>query len=54
MIFYSNMIISASFAFYFTCLCLFSFVSHPIVYCFLLLGCSLRGALICYSFLGFS
>jgi len=39
---------------YFTCLLQFSFVSHPITYCMLLLCCCFCGAAFCYSVLGFS
>lgn len=38
---------------YFTCLFQFSFISHPIVYCMLLLGCCLRGVGFCYTVTGF-
>jgi len=39
---------------YFSCLLQFSFVSHPIIYCILLLACCICGAGACYLVIGFS
>lgn len=39
---------------YFSTLAQFAFVSHPVVYCFLLLICSLSASTISYLILGFS
>nr|AMB20945.1 NADH dehydrogenase subunit 6 [Echinostoma paraensei] len=41
-------------SFYFSCLLSFSFVSHPVVYCVLLLGSAISVGGLVYSIIGFS
>nr|UFQ89131.1 NADH dehydrogenase subunit 6 [Potamotrygonocestus sp. MZUSP 7996] len=48
------MILASSFFFYFFCLMMFSFISHPVFYCILLVLNSLICSFICYSIYGFS
>nr|UFQ88459.1 NADH dehydrogenase subunit 6 [Rhinebothriidae sp. DJM-2021] len=48
------MIFTLSFFLYFSCLMLFSLVSHPVYYCILLVINSLICSFICYTVFGFS